>query len=149
MVGGGHLVSPVADDLVVKQLDAAVKLAIRDRTAGGRTIKATKGGYACGRIPYGYRLGAEGQFEIEPEQAKVVRRIFAERKRGLTLKAIADKLNADGILSPKGGVWHPGRISYVLDNPKYRGASEYLFRWSGAETHVLQEGTHTPIISPV
>lgn len=122
------------------------RFAIRDRTASGRALKATKGGYACGRVPYGYELDADGALKVVPAEAKVVRRIYAERKRGLTQKAIAEALNADGIPSPNGGRWHQGRIGYVLDNPKYRGALEYLFRWSGAETHVLQESAHQAIV---
>lgn len=30
--------------------------------------------------------------------------------------------------------------------PEYRGAIEYLFRWNGSETHVLQPGAHKAII---
>lgn len=37
------------------------------------------------------------------------------------------------------------RSSFRSD-PKYRGAIEYLFRWNGTETHVLQPGAHAAII---
>lgn len=122
------------------------RFAIRDRTAGGRTTKATKGGYAGGRVPYGYELDPEGGLRILPEQAKVVRRIFTERRRKRTQRQIADGLNADGIPGPRGGRWHQARVGYIADNPKYRGLVEYLFRWSGAEQHVLTEGAHQAIV---
>ncbi|MBB5765680.1 recombinase family protein [Methylorubrum rhodesianum] len=122
------------------------RFAIRDRTAGGRTTKATRGGYAGGRVPYGYALSPEGVLQIVPDQAKIVRRIFAERRRRRTQAEIAAGLNADGIPSPRGGRWHQARVGYILDNPKYRGAIEYLFRWSGTETHVLQPDAHAAII---
>ena len=122
------------------------RFAIRDRTAGGRVVKAGKGGYAGGRVPYGYRLGPDGDLVVVPEQARIVRRIYQERRRKRTLRAIADDLNRDGIPSPGGTAWHPYRVSYVVDNPKYRGAVEYLFRWSGSETHVLQPGAHEAIV---
>lgn len=122
------------------------RFAIRDRTAGGRTTKATKGGYAGGRVPYGYELDPEGGLRIVPEQAKVVRRIFTERRRKRTQAQIAAGLNADGIPGPRGGRWHQARVGYIADNPKYRGLVEYLFRWSGAEQHVLAEGAHQAIV---
>ncbi|MBK3420438.1 recombinase family protein, partial [Methylobacterium ajmalii] len=82
-----------------------------------------------------------------PAQARIVRRIFRERARGLTQGAIAAGLNADGVPGPRGGRWHQARVGYLLDNPKYRGLSEYLFRWSGQEQHVLCPGTHAAIIT--
>lgn len=122
------------------------RFAIRDRTAGGRLTKADKGGFAGGRVPYGYRRGTEGGLVVVPEEARIVRRIYQERRRKRTLRAIADDLNRDGIPSPGGSAWHPYRVGYVIDNPKYRGAVEYLFRWNGAETHVLQPGSHEAIV---
>ncbi|WP_267422634.1 recombinase family protein [Methylobacterium sp. GC_Met_2] len=119
---------------------------IRDRTAGGRTTKARKGGFAGGQAPYGYERDLEGGLRIVPAQARVVRRIFEARKRKTTLKAIAETLNADGIPAPKGGRWSISTVAYVTDNMKYRGAIEYLFRWNGQETHVLADGDHEAIV---
>lgn len=120
---------------------------IRDRTAGGRVVKATKGGFAGGQAPYGYERDHQGGLKVVPAQARVVRRIFEERRRKRTLQTIADGLNADEIPSPRGGRWSVGTVAYLVDNPKYRGAIEYLFRWNGTETHVLQDGQHAAIIT--
>lgn len=122
------------------------RFVIRDRTAGGRVAKAGKGGFAGGQAPYGYAKDLEGGLRIVPEQARIVRRIYQERRRKRTLQAIADGLNAEGIPSPKGGRWAVSTVAYVTDNPKYRGAVEYLFRWNGTEQHVLQPGAHAAII---
>lgn len=122
------------------------RFVIRDRTAGGRLSKAGKGGFAGGQAPYGYEKDLEGGLRIVPDQARIVRRIYQERRRKRTLQAIADSLNADGIPGPRGGRWAVSTVAYVTDNPKYRGAIEYLFRWNGAETHVLQPGAHAAII---
>jgi len=123
------------------------RFAIRDRTAGGRQTKASKGGYAGGRVPYGYRRTPEGGLAIVPEQARIVRRIFQERRRKRTQAEIAAGLNAEGIPGPSGGRWHQARVGYIADNPKYRGLVEYLFRWSGEENHVLAEGDHEAIVA--
>lgn len=122
------------------------RFVIRDRTAGGRMQKATEGGYAGGAAPYGYSRDKDGGLVVVEAEAAIVRRIFAEKASGLTLRAICERLDAEGIRPRRGARWHPGRISYMLDNPKYRGAVEYLFRWNGAETHVLREGQHQPIL---
>ena len=119
---------------------------IRDRTAGGRTTKARKGGFAGGQAPYGYERDLEGGLRIVPTQARIVRRIFEARKRKTTLKAIAAALNAEDIPAPKGGRWSISTVAYVTDNMKYRGAIEYLFRWNGQETHVLADGDHEAIV---
>jgi site-specific DNA recombinase len=119
---------------------------ITERTKGGRVMKATKGGFAGGAAPYGYRKDREGGLLLIESEAKVVRRMLRMRRREkATLQAIASALNADGIASPRGGIWRPGAVSYVLDNPKYRGAVEYLFRSGGAEVHVLEQGRHEAI----
>lgn len=126
------------------------RFTIRDRTAGGKLSKAGRGGFAGGRAPYGYEPDKEGGLRIVPAEAAIVRRIFRERgparRPKRTLQAIADGLNADGILSPKGKRWRHDTVGYLLDNPKYRGAIEYLFTWTGAEQHVLAEGAHQAIV---
>ena len=56
-----------------------------------------------GNVPFcyksflGYRKGADGKPEIDPEQAVTVRRIFAEYLAGKSLLDIAKGLTADGI----------------------------------------------------
>ena len=42
--------------------------------------------------------------------AKVANKITAYRAQGMTLRAIADKLNADGVPGPAGGKWHANSV---------------------------------------
>jgi site-specific DNA recombinase len=119
---------------------------ITERTFLGRREKATRGGFAGGAAPLGYRRDKEGGLVTDEESADIVRRIFAAKAEGATLKAIADDLNVDGVPTKRGGRWWPGTVRYVLDNPKYRGQVEYLFRYGGAETHVVRAGAHTALV---
>lgn len=120
--------------------------AITERTWSGRREKATRGGYAGGGAPYGYRTEAGGLVVDEPEAA-IVRKIFAMRADGMGYKPIARALNALGLTTRRGAPWRHGGIAYLLDNQRYAGMSEYLFRWSGAETHVLVPGAHAAIVA--
>lgn len=70
----------------------------------------------------GYRKGEDGQPEIDPEQAEIVRRIYKRFLVGDSLVTIADDLNTDGIATPSGtGEWRRGRIASILTNEKYKG----------------------------
>lgn len=120
--------------------------AITDRTWNGRREKATQGGFAGGAAPYGYRKDKDGGLLIDEAEAAVVRSIYASHEAGEGYAAIARKLNADGRRTRRNSPWRHGAIAYICDNPKYRGAIEYLFRRSGDGVHVLRDGDHEAII---
>jgi site-specific DNA recombinase len=131
---------------VLASMAEAERQTITERTWSGRREKATRGGIASGPAPLGYKLDREGGIVPDDESAEIVRRIFAMRKAGATLTVIADTLNADGAKTARGGRWWPGTVRYVLDNPKYRGDIEFLFRYGGKEVHVMQAGKHAAIV---
>jgi site-specific DNA recombinase len=56
-----------------------------------------------------------GEREIEPAEAAIVERIFRDFVAGVAPKAIAKRLNRDGIAGPFGGSWSP---STIHGNPK-------------------------------
>lgn len=118
---------------------------ITERTWHGRREKGTRGGYACGGVPFGYDV-AEGQLVVNENEAPIVVRIFAMRARHATYQAIADVLNAGGHTTRRGKRWRAGGVAYIADNPVYAGKIEYLFRRFGAEQHVLRDGAHAPIV---
>jgi len=51
-----------------------------------------------------------GEREIEPTEAAIVERIFREFVAGVAPKAIARRLNQNGIAGPFGGTWSPSTI---------------------------------------
>ena len=100
---------------------------LRTRTHRGLTGKALAG-QSAGGLPYGYRVTTTGHREIVPEQAEVVRRIYADYLSGLSARNIAVALNAEGVASPRGGTWAPSAIYGdtrrgigILANPIYVG----------------------------
>jgi site-specific DNA recombinase len=121
---------------------------ITERTFLGRREKAARGGFAGGAAPLGYKKDRQGGLVEDQESADTVRRIFAMKEKGATLQAIANRLNSEGIATARGGNWWPATIRYVLDNPKYRGQVEYLFRWNGSESHIVRPGSHAVLVDP-
>ena len=84
--------------------------------------------FADGKVslPYkhflGYRKGENGLPEIEPEQAAVVKQIYAMFISGKTISAIAKALTEEGIPSPSGKPkWSATTVESILTNEKYKG----------------------------
>jgi DNA invertase Pin-like site-specific DNA recombinase len=93
---------------------------IAKRLRSGREKKGAAGGYAGGAPAYGQR--AEGGDLVEHDgEAEVLRAIEAMRAEGLSLRTIADRLNADQVPTKRGGRWSASTVSRVLD-PGVRAA---------------------------
>ena len=108
----------------------------------GQLTKAREGEGADGSAPYGYRLVNDKRV-IVPEEAAVVRRIFAEYLRGGTIRGVVACLNAEGLRSPRGKQWRSSTIRSLLVNKKYTGA----FVW-GKYTAGYYYGTEKGEIVP-
>lgn len=94
-----------------------------ERTTAGRNERGRRDGERGGRLPLGYRRAGDGLVEVEKEAAAVVRRIFQLRAARLTLRQIADQLNAENVpTSQRGRRWHAASVRAVLLNVNaYRG----------------------------
>ena len=110
---------------------------IRSKTTRGLRAVA-QDGRSAGGLCYGYSAvpaaigggskGLRGHAAIDEGQAIVVRRIFQDYVNGLSPKAIALKLNAEGIAAPRGGTWaataingNRARGTGVINNEMYVG----------------------------
>jgi DNA invertase Pin-like site-specific DNA recombinase len=118
---------------------------IRKRTLAGSRRVAEKGRQPSrGQRPFGYDIvtsadvlrgtrpkGDEGTYVIREDEAQLVRMIFERYTNGGSLRGTAERLNADGVLTPRGReIWQPRTIEYILTNPVYRGAATYGLRVS-------------------
>ncbi len=71
---------------------------------------------------YGYQKGSDGELEIVPEEADVVRTIFDLYLKGASIGRIAAILTERGIKSPTGkDRWYNRTIDELLSNEKYIG----------------------------
>lgn len=70
----------------------------------------------------GYRKGADGQLEIDPEQAETVKLIYDRFLSGDSFIKIIQCLEGRGIPSPGGkATWQRSTIQSILSNEKYKG----------------------------
>ena len=87
---------------------------IRTRTTAAMAVKKGRG-ERVGAIPFGSNLGADGKTLVPHiEEQEAIQLITRLRKNGLTLKGIANKLNADGVAC-RGGKWYVTSVVRVLD----------------------------------
>ncbi|MCY4617557.1 MAG: recombinase family protein [Chloroflexi bacterium] len=97
-------------------------------------------GQAIGRPPYGYGVGDDGRYEIDEEEAAVVRRIFNLCLHdGLGIRRIAQRLNEEGFQTRRGRNWSMVSIRDMLRNPVYIGRYDKL--------GVSVPGNHHAIVS--
>lgn len=70
----------------------------------------------------GYKKGADGKPEIDPEGAEIIKRIYRRFLEGASISIITNELNADKVPLPsEKGVWYQGRVISILRNEKYKG----------------------------
>ncbi len=90
---------------------------IAKRLALGREMKAAAGGYAgYGSPEFGKTSNPETkELVAEPNESAVIEMMLAMQADGLSFRAIAERLNSDGVPSKRGGKWHPTTVVRVLN----------------------------------
>lgn len=97
------------------------------------------GTFKCSYPPYGYDWNGE-QMVINPEQAAVVKEIFAALLSGKGTHTIADDLNQRGVPSKRGGRWTATTIRGMLSNEKYVG--DCLFQKTYSDSQFVRHNNH-------
>src|SRR3989344_2559318 len=107
---------------IVAELEKAF---ITMRLSGGRLNKARKGGYAGGRVPFGYS-SEDKSLKIDDVAIKGGREIFhLQRYNRMGLRGIARHLNDNNVPTARGGKWYAGTVRYILKNELYKGKVVY------------------------
>jgi site-specific DNA recombinase len=114
---------------------------IIERISAGMERKARQGGWVPGTPPVGYRIASDSGFlEPVPEQADLVRRVFAlYTEQRLGTRTLANLLNEEGARTARGRLWSGASIQAVLENPVYVGE----VRWR-SETY---QAPHEPLVA--
>lgn len=120
----------------------------------------------AGNVPFqyqkmlGYRRGPDGQPEIVPEEAEVVKRIYRRYLDGCSLAQIKRELEADGVPAASGiRGWTYQVVRNILTNERYIGdallqktyitdcISKTVKKNQGDRPMVYVEGNHPAIVS--
>ena len=115
-------------EAMVESLDEFYSANLSEEVTRGMRESASRGFYVCSSAPYGYSRikvvdGNKQRIKLEPEpnQSKVVERIFNGVLQGKGSVEIAKELNKDGIASPRGKQWVKTTINHMLTNKVYTG----------------------------
>ena len=136
-------------EAMIEAMDEYYSINLAEEVKRGMTEKAKRGGVLS--IPgFGYKI-ENGQYVIVPEEAEVIRKVFSDYANGKGYLSIAKALNAMGIKTHRGNQIENRTIEYWLNNPVYIGKTRWnpdgkLSRNYGANTAIISEGTHIPII---
>jgi len=80
-------------------------------------------GEPMGSAALGFRVKNKKRIE-DPEGLKIVEYVKALKRKGLSERAIARRLNAEGIATKRGGRWYNSTVAYMLKNPNYKRREE-------------------------
>jgi DNA invertase Pin-like site-specific DNA recombinase len=126
---GGRVFTVDADEILADDDDDPMRRAMRQmmgvfhdldramiarRLRHGREAKAAAGGYAGGAPAFGMKAEGRSLATDETEMA-VLDRMRAWRQEGHSLRAIAARLNAEGVETKRGGNWQPSTVARLLD----------------------------------
>ena len=114
--------------LFLKDLAAKTRRGLRGRVEAGKSGGGICYGYDVVKLHDAAGERIRGEREIDETEAEIVRRIFREFAQGTSPRAIARRLNEDGIPGPKGKLWtdsvlrgHAKRGTGLLNNELYIG----------------------------
>lgn len=85
------------------------------RTKAAMAAKRRRGEYTGGRVPYGYQIAADGvALEENAAEQAVIAAVLEYRAAGLSLRAIADRLEAKGFATRTGRKFAATQISRII-----------------------------------
>jgi len=136
-------------EAMIEAMDEYYSINLAEEVKRGMTEKAKRGG-VLSIAGYGYKV-ENGEYVIVPEEAEIIRKVFNDYANGKGYLTIARSLNAMGVKSHRGNPIENRTIEYWLNNPVYIGKTRWnpdgkLSRKFGADTAIISDGTHTPII---
>jgi len=92
----------------------------------GQMENALKGKANGGLSPFGYKINADGYYEIDPLTAPIVLEMFTRYADGQTVKQIADEMNERGVFTNiKHKYTNKSSMHNLLKNRRYMGEYRY------------------------
>jgi DNA invertase Pin-like site-specific DNA recombinase len=117
-MGGQSLNTGSAMGRMVLTMMAGFAQFERDLTAERTTAALAhkkRNGQAYSPTPYG-RDRQGGTLSVNEDEAATIRTIRKWREEGLSLRAIADRLNEEGVPTKQGKTWYASTVRYIVEN---------------------------------
>ncbi len=154
------------EDIDTAEISTEMMLAIYSQFAQEESISISKncrmgvhkrmmeGTYKTSSTPFGYDY-IDGNLQINPEKAEIVKQIFSWYVSGIGMAEIAARLNSQSV---RDEIWRHGTIRYILTNEKYIGDTLLQKKFTtdtlpfksirnrGEKEQYYVSGTHEPII---
>ena len=99
---------------------------LSENVTRGMTDNAHRCLYNGTRI-LGYVRGPDGRYALNPDEAALIRDIFALYASGMSAARICRDLNARGLKTSRGCPWKPESLLRVISNERYTG----VYIWGG------------------
>jgi DNA invertase Pin-like site-specific DNA recombinase len=139
---------------IIEWMDEYYLIRLSDEVRRGMTERATRG-LPNVAPPYGYKM-VDGEYEIIPEQAEVVKTIFEMYLQGNGHRTISDHLVQLGVKNKHGNPIDNRGVEYILNNPVYNGFLRWNPKGKSASARnynnpddIIVKGTHSPIIDDI
>ena len=114
--------------LYLKDLADKTRRGLRGRVEAGKSGGGKSYGYDVVRAVDQNGEAVRGERRINPAEARIVERIFRDYAEGVSPRALAHRLNAEGVPGPTGKGWGPSTIhgnrqrgTGILNNELYIG----------------------------
>ena len=113
---------------IIETVDEFYSENLAQEVSRGMREAASRGFWVGSRTPYGFnRIKVQDgpkerpMLELDPDAARVVRRIFDLADAGAGMLDICTTLNDEGIASPAGKLWSKNGVHFILRNEVYTG----------------------------
>ena len=81
--------------------------------------------YTGGYVPLGYRIDSDGHYQVNDEEAAIIRRIFTGILQGMSYRELQEEFNSKGIRTRTGQPFGKNSLYSILSNEKYAGVYIY------------------------
>lgn len=127
-----YIAEPLPNDGAGGTLLEAIYEAMAENYSSALSENVTRGmndnarkAYTNGHKVLGYRRGEDKHYEIDPDTAPLVLRIYTQYADGRSMQSICDELNTEGYKTVRGGQFTINSLRTILSNRNYLGEYRY------------------------
>lgn len=110
---------------VMEGLAEYYSLDLAQKVRRGMRANAEQCKYNGAVVPYGYTIGADKEYLIDPVEGPIAKRIFQMYDAGSAFVDIARTLNHDGLRRRNGKTWESRGMRGILESDRYIGVYQF------------------------